>query len=57
MTLALAERYGSLSLRDCMGRRGDRQEGSEEDPLTDLSLMPSQPRSFAVPAGIEVSTI
>lgn len=58
MALALAETYSAMSLRDCLGRReGDKLEAAAGEPLTDLPLMASRPRSFAVPPGIEVSTI
>ena len=55
MALALAEHYSSLSPKSCMQRREERaSEALAGDPLTDLPLMASQPRSFAVPPGIEV---
>ena len=54
MALCLAERYSSLSPRNCLHRdRGSKVEDLAGDPLTDLSLTCPH-RSFAVPPGIEV---
>lgn len=55
MAQALAERYSSLSLKDCLQWRDERRsEAIAGEPLTDLPLMADQPRSFVVPPGVEV---
>ena len=56
MTLALAERYSSLSFRDCL-RPEEKARNDGLDPLVDLPLLSSNDRSFAVPPGIEVGLI
>lgn len=57
MSLALAERYSSLSFQDCLRSHVKRESGRSNvvgDPLVDLPLRDSRQRTFAVPPGIEV---
>lgn len=54
MALSLAERYSSLSPMSCLQRRDkEKSEILAGEPLTNLPLMADQPRSFAVPPGVE----
>lgn len=54
MALALADRYSSLSFKDCLSSISKRGEEAREDPLVDLPLTDNHQRTFAVPPGIEV---
>ena len=51
MALSLAEHYSSLSPASLLQRAA---AWRDEDPLTDVLLMSDNPRTFAVPPGIEV---
>jgi len=58
MALALAEKYSSLSLHDCLSaEEKPHRSGLLGNPLVDLPLSAGKPRSFAVPPGVEVGNI
>lgn len=58
MTSTLAEKYSSLSLRDCLrSEEKPHRSGLLGNPLIDLPLLANEQGSFAVPPGVEVGSI
>ena len=58
MALSLANRYSSLSARDCLSSYSKpdlEQDNVVGDPLVDIPLTDNHQRAFAVPPGVEVS--